>query len=316
MGPRQSASLALALFWGVLGSAAVGCTALPGSESAVASIRGESRQRRAEIIREFEERRDTANYQAALARWRQNDPAGCAEALESLLTRSPDHHDAGLLWVQTQLALGNVDEAQTAARRLVAAHPDDAEVQELCGDLADLEDAATVDAAESSDSAESSDLADASEKHRASDAADTEGASELLAEAERRMLAGDAPRARILVDEAQDCVPDDPQVSVSAAVTALRCGEPSWAAELAKQGLHRFPDSAALHRTLGLAQFRLQAYESSQVSLQQALSLDTRSGLTYFLMGQTLEKLGRRDDAERHFAQAARLDARYAARRR
>lgn len=290
-------------------AALVGCTAIPGSESAVANVSTDSRQRRDQIVRDFEQRRDEANYQAALNRYRADDWEGCEEALASLLSRTPDHRQAGLLWVELQLNQSDSRAAAEVAERLAQAYPDDAEVQDAVHRVA-----AARDAAGATDSAECTDGAGCSDESTA--ASRETVAADLLVQAEAYMQAGDNRRATELVRQAQAAAPDDPQVTISATVAALRCGQTSLSAALAEEGVRRFPDCAGLHRALGHSYFRGGNLKASQVSLRQALSLDSRSGLTYFLMGQTLEKMGRREEAKRCLAQAQQLDPRLAAARR
>ena len=87
------------------------------------------------------------------------------------------------------------------------------------------------------------------------------------------------------------------------------------AVDLLQQCADLYDDSAGVQRTLGAAYYRTGDYRSSQVALQQALSLDKSSPLSYFLMGCTLVKLGRSEAAAMHFRQAGMLDPRYAVRR-
>ena len=61
---------------------------------------------------------------------------------------------------------------------------------------------------------------------------------------------------------------------------------------------------------LGAAYYRSGDYQSSQVALQQALSLDKSSALAYLLMGCTLAKLGQQQAADDHFRRPP-LDPRY-----
>jgi tetratricopeptide (TPR) repeat protein len=105
--------------------------------------------------------------------------------------------------------------------------------------------------------------------------------------------------------------PDNPQILISAAAVALRANRPELAVELLTPGIKRFPNSAAVHRMLGVAYYRTGDYKSSQVALQQALSLDKSSALSYLLMGCTLAKLGQNETAEAHFRQARTLDPKY-----
>lgn len=288
-------------------AALVGCTAIPGSESAVANVSTDSRQRRDEIVRDFEQRRDEANYQAALNRYRTDDWEACEEALASLLSRTPNHRLAGLLWVELQLNQSDSQAAAEVAKRLAQAYPDDTEVQDALHRVAAARDAAT-ECAECSDGAGCGD-------ERTVASWETM-AADLLVQAEAYMQAGDNRRATELARQAQATAPDDPQVTISATVAALRCGQSSLSVALAEEGVRRFPDCAGLHRALGLSYFRGGNLNASQVSLRQALSLDSQSGLTYFLMGQTLEKMGRREEAKRCLAQAQQLDPRLATARR
>jgi hypothetical protein len=106
--------------------------------------------------------------------------------------------------------------------------------------------------------------------------------------------------------------PNDPQVPISAAVAALRDGNPELAIDLLEPALGVCAESAALYRILGTAYYRRGDFHASQVTLQQALSLDKSSALSYFLMGCTLAKLGRLEAAEEHFRRAAAIDPKYA----
>jgi len=111
--------------------------------------------------------------------------------------------------------------------------------------------------------------------------------------------------------EAMAVDPHNPQIPTAAAVSALRHNQPDVAVSLLEPVLGAFPESAAIRRILGAAHYRLGDYRSSQVVLQQALSLDNSSALSYFLMGCTLVKLGQPAVAETYFRQARRLDPKY-----
>ncbi len=102
--------------------------------------------------------------------------------------------------------------------------------------------------------------------------------------------------------------PNDPQIPISAAVIALESNQPETAASIARLGIAFHPSCAGLHRTLGAALYRTGDYASSQVALQQALSLDNTAALSYFLMGCVSEKLGDTEAAQTHFARATELD--------
>jgi hypothetical protein len=108
-------------------AAAAGCTspqlkllgASAGRSSPAQPAPADSRNEAA--LRQFEENRDRAEYQAAEARWRQQDLPGCEARLARLLERNPAHQDARRLRAQVLAATGR-DAAQppqqlAAARR-------------------------------------------------------------------------------------------------------------------------------------------------------------------------------------------------------
>jgi tetratricopeptide (TPR) repeat protein len=136
----------------------------------------------------------------------------------------------------------------------------------------------------------------------------------LLQHGRAALAEGNAPVALAYFREAAGSSPQNPQIPISAAVTALEHNHPEVAIELMQGARRHFTRSAQIPRILGVAHYRLGDYRSSQVALQQALSLDKSSALTYFLMGCTLTKLGQLEPAEAHFRQARTLDPRYAVR--
>ncbi|MHB8903097.1 MAG: tetratricopeptide repeat protein [Thermoguttaceae bacterium] len=114
----------------------------------------------------------------------------------------------------------------------------------------------------------------------------------------------------VLAAVEQDLIdsPNDPQVAISAAVAALEANQAETSASIARLGIAFHPSCAGLHRTLGAALYRTGNYRSSQVALQEALSLDKSAALSYFLMGCVLEKLGDTESARAQMARAAELD--------
>ena len=129
------------------------------------------------------------------------------------------------------------------------------------------------------------------------------------------LAAGSADVALAYFRQAVSSQPDNPQIPLSVAVLALRHNQPDVAIALAGDAVRRFPKSARLHRTLATAYYRKGDYASSQVVLQQALSLDKSDALSYFLMGCALAKLGHPEAAEAHLRQARRINPRYSLRR-
>ena len=127
------------------------------------------------------------------------------------------------------------------------------------------------------------------------------------------LQARDSVAALGALEEELVATPDDPQIAISATVAALEANQPETAASIARLGIAFHPSCAGLHRTLGAALYRTGKYASSQVALQQALSLDNSSALSYFLMGCVSEKLGDAEAAQSHFARAAELDPSLAA---
>ncbi len=127
----------------------------------------------------------------------------------------------------------------------------------------------------------------------------------------RELERGSPEEAALLFREAVATSPNDPHIPISAGVTALRHNQPALAVDLLLPAKHRFLRCVEIYRVLGTAYYRLGDYKSSQVALQQALSLDKSSGLSYFLMGCTLAKLGQQEAARDHLKQARTLNPRY-----
>jgi tetratricopeptide (TPR) repeat protein len=141
--------------------------------------------------------------------------------------------------------------------------------------------------------------------------AEDDPALELLRRAQALLAEGSPQVALEQFRQAAATKPDNPQIPISAAAALLRANRPDLAVELLTPAAKRFSGSAAVYRTLGVARYRMGDYKSSQVALQQALSLDKSSALSYLLMGCTLAKLGQNESAEAHFRQARLLDSRY-----
>src|SRR5262249_29592276 len=106
-----------------------------------------------------------------------------------------------------------------------------------------------------------------------------------LADAERALAGGDAAKARRLLSQVLSQNSDNPQVPVRAAVLALRYEQADMAIYLLQPAATRFSDSAAVSRTLGMAQYRKGNYTAAQTALSRALSLDKSNALAYLLMG-------------------------------
>jgi predicted Zn-dependent protease len=104
---------------------AVGCSALPLGDDQPPPASHDYRERREAAVTTFDKQRDEAQYQAALARWREDDPAGTRQLLKQLLSRSPGHRAGRAL--QAELLVWEQRNAEAAAlvRELLSEQPDD-----------------------------------------------------------------------------------------------------------------------------------------------------------------------------------------------
>jgi tetratricopeptide (TPR) repeat protein len=359
---RLAFALALLAAW-----ALPGCASLDSPKLGAPDVSAQRKARKEAAVHEFELNRDKAEYEAAQARYQQDDLAGCREALQRLLNRNPQHHDALVLMAAVDLADNAHDKARGYAQQALKSQPNDPRVQYVMGLLADSEGrtaeaavfyerAAKLDPsnevyAVSSASAHNppgassapatiipaSAAADASTAANqvlpaggpppqnpaatggaAADpaaAAEADWVGDLFRAADVALDKGNPETALTYYREAIAHKPRDSQVVVSAAVNLLRRNQPEPAIKLLAQAATALSDCAALHRTLGAAYYRQGNYRAAQVALQQALSLDKSSPLSYFLMGCTLAKLGQAEAAGTHFRQAQMLDPRYGAER-
>jgi Flp pilus assembly protein TadD len=306
----------------------------PSAKAASPNLTEQREQRRKMVVAEFDEQRDRAQYQAALSRWQQGDAAGCRETLAPLLARNPDHREAQLLAAQLELFDDKPKQALERARRVLVAHPDDAQAHyeaalalDAMGGMADAlphyEKAAQLAPREEAYQASYQAALTATlpppgspagrikipERARSAGSADN---------ADRARTDDESPASDSAVRErlaafyrAASAHPDDQQIPLDAAVYSLRQDRPEAAIAIATAGLQNFPDSPALYRVLGMAQYRHGDFAAARVSLGRALSLDKSNALAYFLMGSTLARLGEADAARKQFDKAARLDPRY-----
>ena len=250
----------------------------------------ETRRLRAdEATQHFETGRDFAQWQDAAARWARGDAEGCEEELRRLLVRSPKHRDAQLFLAEVCMADGREKEALEHARSVLDANPQDARANRTMGRLRDT---ASVGSADTSD-------------QNGNDGSP----ARVIAASHKRSTQEELPKKTSPTD------PNDPQIPISAATAALRNNRPALALELLTTAQRQFPDSAAVYRILGVAHYRMGSYESSQVALQQALSLDNSAAVTYFLLGCTQAKLGQLESADANFRQARAIDPTYSMRR-
>jgi len=134
------------------------------------------------------------------------------------------------------------------------------------------------------------------------------GVSALLQQGGQALTQHDPERALAAFRQAAALEPGNPHIPTAAAIAALNQGSPQVAVVVAQEALRTFPRWTPLLRTLGAAYYRQGDYESSQLVLQQALSLDKSDALAYFLLGCTHTKLGQSDAATTCFTEARRID--------
>ena len=116
---------------------AAGCASMQMPSFSSGDIAQQRRQREEDIVREFEARRDFAEYQAAVSCWNQRDLEGCRQRLQVILERAPGHREAQLLLAELYLAEGRIPDAFDQAERALHNHPDDARAQYTMGLLLD-----------------------------------------------------------------------------------------------------------------------------------------------------------------------------------
>ncbi len=312
---------------------ATGCASLRLPAAPVPDIANQQRKRREQAVADFDQKRDTAEYQAALSCWRHGDVAGCRQTLVSLLKRNPKHRQAGLLLAELHLADQQPEEARRQAEAVLALYPDDAQAHHVLG-LA-LEAAGQGEAARShfeqavqldpknetyalsrQTAAEPIEpVAFASDQPVAERAAKSNAqfgpAGALLDEGDRALSSGDKPAALASFRQAMTAQPGNPRVALRAAAIAIAHNEPDLAVAVVNDALRLFPDSAALYRMLGTSHYRRGDMKSSQAALSRAIALDKSDALAYFLMGATLRRLGQSEAAASFEQQAATLDPRY-----
>ena len=83
-----------------------GCAGLHLPSPNTQDVAQEREKRKAEFVREFEAKRDQAQYHAAVGRWREGDRKATQLILEPLLARRPDYAEAHLLMAEL---LSNTD---------------------------------------------------------------------------------------------------------------------------------------------------------------------------------------------------------------
>jgi len=332
-----------------------GCATLDVPNPLVADVTLKRQERNEQVVREFESTRDLAELQSALEHWNQGDAEACEEVLRRLLARNPNHREARLLMAEVCQADGcqttpeavelagasSADATGSPGRSIEASAkpalviPDPTArpmkpVSTLAGDRPHgSKAAAPADETRRPSAA----LRFAAPKETTgyplggvdsagpAEAAETDGVQALIGKGRAALAEGSPDEATVDFRQAAAIRPNDPQIPIAAAMAALRADCPEVAVELLRPaggtGVTPVAGRAAaqLYRILGVAYYRLEDYQSSEVALRQALSLDKSSALSYLLMGCTLSKLGQFESAEAHLRQARTINPRYSVRR-
>jgi predicted Zn-dependent protease len=100
------------------------------SGSDVAPLRG---QRREEALSRFDSHRDHAQYQAAMDRWRANDPFTCEAQLRGIVSRNPKHLEARQALADLTLDRGDTAAAEQELREILKVAPDDPQTHHSLG---------------------------------------------------------------------------------------------------------------------------------------------------------------------------------------
>lgn len=326
----------------------LGCATWPLDEPAACDVKPQRERRARETARSFDHQRDQVQFQAAVSRWEQGDADGCREALARLLERNPDHLESRLMLCELCLINHDAQQAHKYLEEALAGHPNNPQVLHTMGlwleatgkasqaavyyeravqldphnEVYRMSHEAVAGPAGSRTKAASCPTCGASAVECVSpEAADPDLASAqaqglpsrgLLQRGGQALAAGAHETALAFFRRAAEASPNDPAVPISAAILALRYDEPELAVTILHPALVDLPESPGLYRVLGTAYYRLGDLRASRVALEQSLSLDNSSALSYFLMGSTLGKLGDRKAAQWHFRQARRLDRRFA----
>lgn len=120
--------------------AATGCAAMRDAREAVVrnqadDVRPERERRKLELVRKFDEKRNAAQFDAAVSRFEQGDHAASEQLLAQLLERSPSHRQARLLLADVYLFQGRLDKARGQLESAAVAHPDDPAVRHALAEV-------------------------------------------------------------------------------------------------------------------------------------------------------------------------------------
>jgi predicted Zn-dependent protease len=116
----------------------VGCAAPKFLAKPEPDISAKRAARHEETLLHFEERRDSAQFLAAMDRWRDGDPFMCEAQLRSLVSRNPKHLEARRALADLSLERGDVATAERELRSILETFPEDAHTHHSLGLLLDM----------------------------------------------------------------------------------------------------------------------------------------------------------------------------------
>jgi Tfp pilus assembly protein PilF len=110
-----------------------GCTTLASLKRDLAEQPPRRKERKAEVVADFEARRDAAQLQAALNRWNEGDEAACYQQLANLVKSKPRFVDARLQLAELLLYRGDLEQARQQLRSALELAPERADLHDCLG---------------------------------------------------------------------------------------------------------------------------------------------------------------------------------------
>ena len=326
--------------------AMIGCAHFKPPQPVVEDAARPPEKQQAEIVEDYELRREAAELEAARTRAEHGDLSGCHAAIESLLARNPAHREARLLMADVQLARENIPAAERVLLGLVQDYPEDAASHhalallyessgrvELArahfqraaaivpddpfvalsalGSSSTAHTAAQIAATAATVALATSPTPEAAAVRAVIAAAQTPAGQQAIHEALGLLQQADDEGALTLLRKAGELEPQNTAIPLAASIHLLRMEKPDAAIVLLEAAAERLPKTSAILRGLGAAYLQAGDLQAAQVVLQQAISLDSSDALAYFLVGQVLQLQGRTADASAAMRTAAQLDPRY-----
>ena len=87
----------------------------------------------------------------------------------------------------------------------------------------------------------------------------------------------------------------------------LRRGMPAQATVALEKAKKQEPEKASIREALGIAYFRIQRWPEAEAEFRKVLELSPLDDYAHYALGRTLEKQGRRQEANGHYKLARSL---------